>query len=83
MKGSREVIVSDALPTPDPHGALQPPNRLPPTAVGTAMLPPEEPARARSREQSGLTSAIRRMLERVFDASDEWAERIRRRLLRR
>lgn len=73
----------DSLPTPDPHGALEPPDRRPPTAVGTAMLPPEEPAGARTREPSGLAGAIRRMLERVFDASDELAERIRRGLHRR
>lgn len=75
--------MSDSLPTPDPHGALQPPNRLPPTAVGTAMLPPEEPARPRAARPSGLVGAIRRALTQVLDASDDLAERIRRQLGRR
>lgn len=73
----------DPSPIPDPHGSMQPPGRVPPLAVGTAMLPPPEPMRDRPSEVRGLVGAIRRTLERVFDLSDELAERIRHQLGRR
>lgn len=41
--------MTDFIPTPDPAGALGPPNRLPPTAVGTSTPPPEEPLFPRPR----------------------------------
>jgi len=73
----------EMTPVPAPDGSLQPPGRLPPTAVGTAMLPPPEPVRSRRREPRGLLGAIRRTMEQIFDLSDDLADRIRRQLIGR
>jgi len=53
-------------PRPDPSGARQPPGWLPPTAIGAATLPPEEPVRRRVIRQPGILAAIRRLLDRVL-----------------
>ncbi len=68
---------------PDPVGALVPPPRRPPTAVGTATPepPPERrPARAHftsSRRVEILGGVpLRQLFERAFDAIDEAADAV-------
>jgi hypothetical protein len=55
----------DFEPIPDPSGALQPPNRLPPTAVGTET-PEPEPFRRSSAVRSRPTSLLGSVLEAVL-----------------
>ena len=53
-------------PEPDPAGSLQPPNRVPPTAIGAATPPqpePEpEPVRVRRRQLASPALTMIRLL---------------------
>ena len=62
-------------PTPDPHGSLGPPDRHPPTAVGTATPPPPRPPRpAVTRARRGL---FRRAVDGALDVADRLADALR------
>jgi len=62
-------------PTPDPHGSLGPPDRHPPTAVGTATPPPPRPPRPPvSRARRGR---LRRVVDGALDLVDRLADSVR------
>lgn len=70
----------DAPPTQS-SGELVPPGRLPPTAVGTAMLPPPAPRRPHRdapRRFPGVPKVILRMVLGAMDVADAIANAIRR-----
>jgi hypothetical protein len=50
-------------PVPDPSGSLQPPDRWPPTAVGTETPEPEPESAPPARR--GLSHLLRRLLRTV------------------
>ncbi len=57
----------DFEPVPDPSGALQPPNRLPPTAVGAATPDPDpRPAPRPSIPAVPKRSGLEKVLEAVL-----------------
>jgi hypothetical protein len=72
-------MVSDDAPLPDPSGALDPPDRKPPTAVATTAPQPPRPPRSfrhalesDPRTRQFVDNAIRVM----FDAADTVADEI-------
>lgn len=72
-------MVSDDAPLPDPRGALDPPDRKPPTAIAVATPPPPRPPRSvRNALQSDPRT--RRLVDNairvVFDAADNIADEI-------
>jgi hypothetical protein len=62
-------------PTPDPRGSLGPPDRHPPTAVGTATPPPPRPPAAPgAHRRHGL---LRRAVDGALDLVDRLADLVR------
>ena len=77
-------MVSDDAPLPDPSGALEPPNRQPPTALSVATpQPPRPPRSIRNALQSDprtrqfVDGAIRVMFDAADNLADEIADFIR------
>ena len=70
-------MTDDFSPDPEPGGALVPPRRHPPTAVGTATPPPPRPSRpVRTRVSRGWLGAVRAGLNVVLDAADQAGDAI-------
>ena len=74
--------MSDVEPTPrpEPSGALVPPSRHPPTAVGVATPPPPPRPRAlpgARRRRTGLLGAIGAGVDALLDAADTVGDAIR------
>lgn len=63
---------SEPVPQPEPRGALVPPPRYPPTAVGVATPPPPREPRRWASEQAmrGPRPALWRLLRACLDALD-------------
>ena len=65
----------DGLPRPEPRGALVPPVRRPPTALGTdASEPPPPPGRSRSvrvTQRWSIGPAVMHLMNAVLDAVDQ------------
>ena len=70
---------ADFDPTPESHGALVPPVRHPPTAVGVATPPPPRPPRPVRVEPQGswLVRAIGAGVTAVLDAADTMGDALR------
>ena len=73
-------MTSDELPQPEPHGALVPPDRHPPTAIGTDTPEPPRPPRqgwSRTMERTiNIGPDLKAAMNKVLDAIDEVAETI-------
>jgi hypothetical protein len=77
-------MASDELPQPESRGALVPPGRHPPTAVGTGTPePPPPPARPPSQTRHmhvertvHIGPDLKAVLNKVLDAIDQVAETI-------
>ena len=76
-------MASDELPQPEPRGALVPPGRHPPTALGTdTPEPPRPPHPLRQHWQSHVEHTIhigpdlKVAMNKVLDAVDRVAETI-------
>ena len=66
----------DFVPETQPSGALDPPRRRPPTAVGTLAVPPH-PFRVPQRRFM-RRSRVQQLLGLVFDGLDRLGDRIAR-----
>ena len=62
----------DDTPLPEPRGALVPPRRVPPTAVGVAPPPPPRPYERVPAQRPFL----RRLLSACFDVLDHFGDDI-------
>ena len=72
-------MTSNERPQPEPRGALVPPRRYPPTAIGTDTPEPPPPHRARhvQLESSGKwVAGATRMVNTVLDALDVLADNV-------
>ena len=72
-------MFSDDAPLPDPSGALEPPNRKPPTAVAVSTPEPPRPPRSiRNALQSDPRTRkfVDDAIRVVFDAADNLADEI-------
>ena len=72
-------MFSDDAPVPDPSGALEPPNRKPPTAVAVSTPDPPRPPRSlRHALQSDPRTRqfVDKAIQVVFDAADNLADEI-------
>lgn len=73
-------MVSGELPQPEPRGALVPPDRHPPTAIGTdTPEPPRPPRRTRHRSVERTVSIgpdLKAVMNKVLDAVDRVADTI-------
>lgn len=76
-------MTSDELPQPETRGALVPPDRHPPTAIGTETPEPPRPPRApRHASRTRVTRTIRigpdlsAVVHKALDAIDQVAEAI-------
>lgn len=58
--------MTEFAPIPDPAGALGPPGRLPPTAVGAGTLPPDEPVSRTPRIKRSVLAALRDTIIRAL-----------------
>jgi hypothetical protein len=67
------------FPETDPSGALNPPNRRPPTAVGLATpLSPQPMRRPLPGGSAGLVERLRRVTLVFLDVADEIADTVTR-----
>lgn len=66
----------DPQPIPEPRGALVPPRKVPPTAVG--LLTPDPAPERFVPPGGGLGRGFRRLVERMLDLADEVASEVRR-----
>ena len=68
----------DYRPEPEPGGALVPPTRHPPTAVGIATPPPPRPPRAlpAPRRRGGLFALLGAVIDTTLDAADRAGDAI-------
>ena len=73
-------MASDELPRPEPRGALVPPDRRPPTALGTDTPEPPRPPRQHWQRHMERTINIgpdlKAAMNKVLDAVDRVAETI-------
>ena len=73
-------MASEELPQPEPHGALVPPDRHPPTALGTDTPEPPRPPRHAWHRNTERTISIgpdlKATVNKVLDAVDRVAEKI-------
>ncbi len=70
----------DELPQPEPRGALVPPNRYPPTAIGTdTPEPPKPPRQSRQvhvERHVSFGAGLKSLVNKVLDGVDRVAETI-------
>lgn len=62
-------------PVPEERGALVPPTRVPPTAVG--LLTPQPPEHRRPRNREPALAFLRRAVNASLDVADRIAEGVR------
>ena len=73
-------MMPDELPQPEPHGALVPPDKFPPTAFGADTPEPPRPPRRSWRVEMeraiDIGPDLKAALNKVLDSIDDVAETI-------